>query len=86
MVNKEGALLSMAGEKLVIRMTGFEGSVPSFAKDKNGELWVVRGRLAWNAEKGPTGAVGAQGTTDTSDVQRACASRDGGLWLMVARG
>jgi ligand-binding sensor domain-containing protein/signal transduction histidine kinase len=82
MVNKEGALLSMAGEKLAAPNAGFEGSVPSFAKDKNGELWVVRGRLLGTLRKGRLVPWVPKVQPDTSDIQRACASRDGSLWLM----
>ena len=81
MLSKEGALLSLAGAKLVAQNVGSEESVPSLAKDKNGELWVVRGSLLGSLRKGrlvpwlplPPG---------TSDALRACASREGGLWLM----
>jgi signal transduction histidine kinase/ligand-binding sensor domain-containing protein len=82
LLNKEGALLSMAGEKLVIPNAGSGGSVPSFAKDKNGELWVVRGSLLGTLRKGQLAPWVPQVQPDTSDVQMACASRDGGLWLM----
>ncbi|MGD0206516.1 MAG: two-component regulator propeller domain-containing protein [Verrucomicrobiota bacterium] len=82
LLNKEGALLSMAGEKLVIPNAGSGGSVPSFAKDKNGELWVVRGSLLGTLRKGRLVPWVPGVQPDTSDVQMACASRDGGLWLM----
>ena len=56
--------------------------MPSFAKDKNGELWVVRGSLLGSLRKGRLVPWVPRVQPDTSDVQRACASRDGGLWLM----
>jgi len=82
LLNKDGALLSMAGEKLVAPNLGTGGSVPSFAKDKNGELWVVRGGLLGTLRKGRLAPWVPGVQPDTSDVQMACASRDGGLWLM----
>jgi ligand-binding sensor domain-containing protein len=82
MLNKEGALLSLAGAKLTAQNAKSEDSVPSLAKDKNGELWVVRGGLLGSLRKGRLVPWLPQVPPDSSDVQRACASRDGGLWLM----
>ena len=81
MLNKEGALLSLTGAKLVVQKSGPEESVPSFAKDRNGELWVIRGKLLGTLKKGRLVPWEPSVQPDTSDVQRACASRDGGLWL-----
>ena len=82
MLNREGALLSLQGAKLVAPNVGSGENVPSLAKDKNGELWVVRGSLLGTLRKGRLAPWLPRGQPDTSDVQRACASRDGGLWLM----
>ena len=82
MLNKEGALLSLAGAKLVAQKVGSEESVPSLVKDKNGELWVVRGSLRGTLRNGRLVPWLPRVQPDTNDVQRACASRDGGLWLM----
>ncbi len=56
--------------------------VPSLAKDRNGELWVVRGSLLGSLRNGQLVPWVPSVQPDTSDVQMACASRDGGLWLM----
>ena len=82
MLSREGALLSLQGAKLVAPNVGPVENVPSFAKDKNGELWVVRGSLLGSLRKGRLAPWVPRVQPDTSDVQRACASRDGGLWLM----
>jgi len=82
MLNKEGELLSMGGAKLVAQKVGPEESVPSLAKDKNGELWVVRGSLRGMLRNGRLVPWLPRVQPDTNDVQRACASRDGGLWLV----
>ncbi len=81
LLSREGTLLSLQGAKLVAPSLGPVENVPSLAKDKNGELWVVRGGLAGSLKKGrlvpwPSGAQ-----PDTGNVQRACGSRNGCLWL-----
>jgi signal transduction histidine kinase/ligand-binding sensor domain-containing protein len=85
MLNKEGALLSLAGAKLVAPNTGPGENVPSLAKSRDGELWVVRGGLLGTLRKGRLSPWAARGQPYVTDVQRACASRDGGLWLMGSR-
>jgi ligand-binding sensor domain-containing protein/signal transduction histidine kinase len=82
MLSREGTLLSLPGAKLVAPNVGPVENVPSLAKDKNGELWVVRGSLLGTLKKGRLVPWLPSVQPDTSDVQRACASRDGGLWLM----
>ena len=82
MLNREGSLLSLQGAKLVAPNVGPGENVPSLAKDKNGELWLVRGSLLGSLKKGRLAPWVPRVQPDTSDVQRACASRDGGLWLM----
>ena len=56
--------------------------VPSLAKDRNGELWLVRGSLLGTLSNGQLVPWVPSVQPETSDVQMACASRDGGLWLM----
>ena len=48
----EGALLSLQGAKLVAPNIGPVDNLPSLVKDKNGELWVVRGSLLGTLKKG----------------------------------
>ena len=82
LLDREGALLSLQGAKQVAPNPRPVESVPALAKDKNGELWVVRGGLLGTLKKGRLVPWQPSVQPDTSDVQRACASRDGGLWLM----
>src|SRR5208282_2763098 len=80
-------LLSLPGAKLLATNAGLTDYLPSLTKDKNGELWVVRGRLLGSLKNGrliPWPPPGVQ--PDTNDVQRACLSRDGGLWLVGSGG
>ena len=81
MFSRHGALLSLQNEKLLTLNTGSVDNLPSFVKDKNGELWVVRGSLLGTLKKGRLSPLPPDAQPDTSDVNRACASRDGGLWL-----
>lgn len=81
MFSREGELLSMQGAKPAVQKIGSTDSLPSFVKDKAGELWVVRGRLLGTLKNGRLVPVPPGLQPDTSDVNRACASRDGGVWL-----
>jgi ligand-binding sensor domain-containing protein/signal transduction histidine kinase len=56
--------------------------VPSLARDREGVLWLVRGNLLGSLRNGQLKPWVPSVQPDTSDVQMACASRDGGLWLM----
>jgi ligand-binding sensor domain-containing protein len=73
LLNREGTLLSLQGAKLVAPMLGPVENVPSLAKDKNGELWVVRGRLLGSLKKGRLVPWQSEGTTG----HRQCPK---GLW------
>jgi ligand-binding sensor domain-containing protein/signal transduction histidine kinase len=80
--SREGVLFSLQGAKLAAPNIGSVDNLPSFVKDKSGELWVVRGRLLGSLRNGQLVPWVPSAQPETSDVQRACASRDGGLWLM----
>jgi signal transduction histidine kinase/ligand-binding sensor domain-containing protein len=80
LLSREGTLLSLQNAKLVAPSLGPVENVPSLAKDKNGELWVVRGGLVGSLKKGRL-VPWPSAQPDTGNVQRACGSRDGGLWL-----
>lgn len=82
MLTREGTLLSVQGSRLVAPNLGPLENVPSLAKGKNGELWLVRGRLLGTLREGRLVPWLPSVPPDTIDVQRACESRDGGLWLM----
>jgi signal transduction histidine kinase/ligand-binding sensor domain-containing protein len=82
MFSRQGALLSLQGAKLVTPNIGSVDNLPSLVKDKNGELWVVRGSLLGTLKKGRMAPWQPNAQPNSNDVQRACASRDGGLWLM----
>jgi signal transduction histidine kinase/ligand-binding sensor domain-containing protein len=86
LLSREGTLLSLQGAKLVAPILGPAENVPSLAKDKNGELWVVRGRLLGSLKKGRLVPWQSEAQPDTGNVQRACGSRDGGLWLAGSGG
>ena len=81
LLSREGTLLSLEGAKLVAPNLGPMENVPSLAKDKNGALWVVRGRLLGSLRNGRLVPWLSGAQPDTGNVQRACGCRDGGLWL-----
>jgi signal transduction histidine kinase/ligand-binding sensor domain-containing protein len=56
--------------------------VPSLARDREGELWLVRGSLLGTLRNGQLTPWVPGVPLETSDVQMACACRKGGLWLM----
>ncbi|MGO8838583.1 MAG: two-component regulator propeller domain-containing protein [Limisphaerales bacterium] len=80
-LSKEGALVSLEGARLAVTNAGPRDEVPALVRDRNGELWVVRGSLSGTLRNGRLmpRAPGVQ--AETGEVQMACASRDGGLWL-----
>jgi signal transduction histidine kinase/ligand-binding sensor domain-containing protein len=82
LLNYDGVLFSLSGTKLFASNLGSEESRPSLAKDKNGELWVVRGGLVGSLRQGRLTPWLPGGQPDRRDVQRACANHEGGLWLM----
>ena len=85
LLNREGTLLSLQGAKLVVPNLDSVENVPALAKDKNGELWVVRGRLLGSLKKGRL-VPWQSAQPDTINVERAYGSRDGGLWLVGSGG
>jgi signal transduction histidine kinase/ligand-binding sensor domain-containing protein len=56
--------------------------VPSLARDRNGTLWLVRGSLLGSLRQGQLTPWVPSIQPTTSDVQMACGSSDGSLWLM----
>jgi ligand-binding sensor domain-containing protein len=86
LLNREGTLLSLQGAKLVAPNLGSGENVPSLAKDKNGELWVVRGRLLGSLKKGRLVPWQSGAQPDTGNVQRACGAGMEACGLRAAEG
>ncbi|MDB6112051.1 MAG: hypothetical protein JWR69_3801, partial [Pedosphaera sp.] len=83
-INYYGRLFSEREGKSFISpvRAGREDSVPSLVKDKDGKLWVVHGDLTGSLEKGILVPMQQPGEPDPDGVQRVCASRNGGLWIV----
>ena len=81
LLGREGALFSLPGAKLAATNNASMENLPSFAKDKSGELWVVQGRLLGMLKKGRLEPVPFSLSASANDIQRACGSHEGGLWL-----
>ncbi len=84
LLNNAGWLFSLKGSKLTVSdMASQAGpNVPSFTKDRRGRLWVVRAGLHGWLEHGQLAPWLPDGNSNTDYFERACASRDGGLWLV----
>ncbi|EEF63194.1 sensor histidine kinase [Pedosphaera parvula] len=57
-------------------------TLPSFAREKDGTLWVVRGSLFGGLEKREIIICDTTGPNGTNNFQLGCAAHDGGLWLV----
>lgn len=82
LLNWKGALCSMNGDKLYAANVGPGLGVPSLGEGEDGSLWVVRNGLLGSLRKGKLQPWLPEGQPDVRDVQRICASRSGGIWLM----
>lgn len=82
LLNYSGTLCSMNGDKLFAASLGSQVGVPSLAEGNDGALWVVRNGLLGSLRHGKLQPWLPNGQRDLRDVQRVCACRSGGLWLL----
>ncbi len=82
LLNYAGTLCTLNGDKLYAASLGSQVGVPSLAEDNDGTLWVVRNGLLGSLRHGKLQPWLPGGQPDLRDVQRVCACKSGGLWLL----
>ncbi len=84
LLNDHGSLYCLKDETAVVpgKNADSEYSTPSLAKQNSGKLWFVRGASLATVDKSRLTPWALDGKSAENNFQRACASRDGGLWLV----
>ncbi len=84
LLNDRGWLYGLKGETAIAggKNGDIEYSTPSLAKQISGKLWFLRGASLASFDKGRLKPWLLDGQSAENNFQRACGSRDGGLWLI----
>jgi signal transduction histidine kinase/ligand-binding sensor domain-containing protein len=91
--DKDGAIWLLSDSTWLLCLKGQKGfrcshheepgdTLPSFAREKDGKLWVVCGSLFNGLEKREVTPCDVVGPNGTNNFQLGCGARDGGLWLI----
>jgi signal transduction histidine kinase/ligand-binding sensor domain-containing protein len=82
LLNYGGTLCSMNGDKFYAASVAQGLGVPSITQDDQDTLWVVRNGLLGSLRIGKLQPWLPDGQPDLRYVERVCACRSGGLWLL----
>ena len=84
LLNDHGWLYGLKGDTAITgdKSGDIEYSTPSLAKQNSGKLWFLRGASLASFNNGRLIPWLLDGQSAANNFQRACGSRDGGLWLI----
>jgi ligand-binding sensor domain-containing protein len=81
-LGSDGALVRVRDQKILPPAGADAGSV-ALARDREGTLWVLRDRALWRLDSDNLEPVRLGTNSANPYVQGICASKDGGVWVVV---